>query len=237
MLPFFRKIRWRLAADNQFFKYSRYAVGEIVLVVVGILIALQINNWNENRKNSNLERKLLTELISDLETNIESLNASNMSNVKSIAGIDSLIYHFNNSTSSDSLRSFLSGSVYISTLNLSYSSFESMKTIGFEIINDDQIRLSIIDLFEISYTHHVRSINEVEQTYFQTYMDWYMNNRHKINLILESPTIRNGGTYNFMRNYVESKRIWKTDMIEGNNRLIVETKALKELIVTYLTRP
>ena len=160
-----------------------------------------------------------------------------MSNVKSIAGIDSLIYHFNNSTSSDSLRSFLSGSVYISTLNLSYSSFESMKTIGFEIINDDQIRLSIIDLFEISYTHHVRSINEVEQAYFQTYMDWNMNNRHKVGLILESPTIRNGDTYNFMRNYVESKRIWKTDMIEGNNRLIVETKALKELIVTYLTRP
>ena len=38
MLPFFRKIRWRLAANNQFFKYSRYAIGEIVLVVIGILI-------------------------------------------------------------------------------------------------------------------------------------------------------------------------------------------------------
>ena len=50
MLPFFRKIRWRLAKDNQFFKYSRYAVGEIILVVIGILIALQINNWNEERK-------------------------------------------------------------------------------------------------------------------------------------------------------------------------------------------
>ena len=49
MLPFFRKIRWRLASGNDFFKYSRYAVGEIVLVVIGILIALQVNNWNESR--------------------------------------------------------------------------------------------------------------------------------------------------------------------------------------------
>lgn len=50
MLPFFRKIRYRLAKDNQFFTYSRYALGEIVLVVIGILIALYINNWNEKRK-------------------------------------------------------------------------------------------------------------------------------------------------------------------------------------------
>mgnify|MGYP001828343958 FL=1 len=49
MINFFRKIRKQLADDNQFFKYSRYAIGEIVLVVVGILIALQINNWNESQ--------------------------------------------------------------------------------------------------------------------------------------------------------------------------------------------
>ncbi len=49
MINFFRKIRHKLADNNQFFKYSRYAVGEILLVVIGILIALSINNWNENR--------------------------------------------------------------------------------------------------------------------------------------------------------------------------------------------
>ena len=50
MIPFFRKIRKTLADDNKPLKYFRYAIGEIVLVVIGILIALQINNWNENRK-------------------------------------------------------------------------------------------------------------------------------------------------------------------------------------------
>ena len=66
MLPFFRKIRWRHAADNQFFKYSRYAIGEIVLVVIGILIALQINNWNEQRKLKGREIELLLQMRSNL---------------------------------------------------------------------------------------------------------------------------------------------------------------------------
>lgn len=69
MLPFFRKIRWRLAQDNQFFKYSRYAFGEIILVVIGILIALQINNWNEEKKENkhflNNLRGMRSDLISD----------------------------------------------------------------------------------------------------------------------------------------------------------------------------
>lgn len=50
MINFFRRIRKKLADDNQFLKYSRYAIGETVLVVFGILIALQINSWNEQRK-------------------------------------------------------------------------------------------------------------------------------------------------------------------------------------------
>jgi len=59
MTPFFRRIRRKLANNNQFLMYSRYAIGEIVLVVVGILIALQINNWNEYRKERLKERAYL----------------------------------------------------------------------------------------------------------------------------------------------------------------------------------
>jgi len=50
MINFFRKIRKQLADDNKPLKYMRYAIGEIVLVVLGILIALSINNWNEEQK-------------------------------------------------------------------------------------------------------------------------------------------------------------------------------------------
>ncbi|UCD62505.1 MAG: hypothetical protein JSV59_14015 [Flavobacteriaceae bacterium] len=73
MIGFFRKIRRKLADDNQFFKYSRYAIGEIVLVVVGILIALQINNWNNNRIGHLNEKVLLSYIIEDLRYDHEIL--------------------------------------------------------------------------------------------------------------------------------------------------------------------
>ena len=60
MFKFFRQIRQSLLSDGKFSKYLLYALGEIVLVVIGILIALQINNWNENRKT---ERKITDSLI------------------------------------------------------------------------------------------------------------------------------------------------------------------------------
>ena len=54
MLRFFRRIRKRLLDDGDLFRYAAYAIGEILLVVVGILIALQINNLNEERKEATL---------------------------------------------------------------------------------------------------------------------------------------------------------------------------------------
>lgn len=67
MINFFRTIRQNLLAGNKFSKYLVYAIGEIILVVIGILIALQINNWNEERKEKQLETQLIDLLISDLE--------------------------------------------------------------------------------------------------------------------------------------------------------------------------
>ena len=70
MIPFFRKIRYRLAQENQFLKYSRYAIGEIVLVVIGILIALQINTWNNNRIEINSITNYYERIISELDKEI-----------------------------------------------------------------------------------------------------------------------------------------------------------------------
>lgn len=66
MIKFFRKIRQKLLSENKFSKYLIYAVGEIILVVIGILIALQINNWNESRKNAKLQYAALSSLKQNL---------------------------------------------------------------------------------------------------------------------------------------------------------------------------
>ena len=66
MIPFFRKIRKKMADDNRPLKYMRYAIGEIVLVVIGILIALQINTWNEGRKTRIITHEYLNNIKNDL---------------------------------------------------------------------------------------------------------------------------------------------------------------------------
>jgi hypothetical protein len=69
MINFFRKIRKRLADQNKPLKYFRYAVGEIVLVMVGILLALQVNNWNENRKDQSELRNIFQNILQDMKGN------------------------------------------------------------------------------------------------------------------------------------------------------------------------
>ena len=66
MIKFFRKIRYDLIVTNKTAKYFKYAIGEIVLVVIGILIALSINNWNEDRKSRKQEVKYLKNLQTDI---------------------------------------------------------------------------------------------------------------------------------------------------------------------------
>ena len=66
MIKFFRKIRYDLMEKNKTGKYFKYAIGEIALVVIGILIALSINNWNEGRKNQVLVKNYTQNLIKDL---------------------------------------------------------------------------------------------------------------------------------------------------------------------------
>ena len=73
MIKFFRKIRQKMLTENKFSKYLIYAIGEIVLVVIGILIALSINNWNQDRIELKETKVLLSNLRLDVEENIKNL--------------------------------------------------------------------------------------------------------------------------------------------------------------------
>ena len=75
MIKFFRHIRKSFLMENKTGKYFKYAIGEIVLVVIGILIALQINNWNENRKTNLKSQVYIEKIISDLVKDTININA------------------------------------------------------------------------------------------------------------------------------------------------------------------
>ena len=74
MIKFFRHIRQNLIMENKTSKYFKYAIGEIVLVVIGILIALQINNWNELKKQEKLEQEYYCRLLEDVNQDLEQIN-------------------------------------------------------------------------------------------------------------------------------------------------------------------
>ena len=74
MIKFFRKIRYDLMEKNKTGKYFKYAFGEIVLVVIGILIALSINNWNETNKNEREQIVFLNNLKNDLKNDLIQLD-------------------------------------------------------------------------------------------------------------------------------------------------------------------
>ena len=76
MIKFFRHIRKSLLMENKTSKYFKYAIGEIILVVIGILIALQINTWNENRKEKLEENAILQNLNDEFSANKKLLDSS-----------------------------------------------------------------------------------------------------------------------------------------------------------------
>jgi hypothetical protein len=97
MIKFFRKIRQRLLAENKISKYLIYAIGEIILVVIGILIALQINNWNEQRKQDAQIAKYAKSFVIDLEKDIAMMDTINNTAKQISIRIDSLANYIRNS--------------------------------------------------------------------------------------------------------------------------------------------
>jgi hypothetical protein len=105
MIKFFRKIRQKLLMENKTGKYFKYAIGEIFLVVIGILIALQINNWNSDRINSNVEIEYLKGISSNLSMDIRELERHFKLDTLKLNAFTHLIRAFNvdNINSNDAL--------------------------------------------------------------------------------------------------------------------------------------
>lgn len=117
MAKLFRHIREKLVRENRFTRYIVYAIGEIILVVIGILIALQINNWNEDRKEKIKEIKLLSALQEDFQTNQKNLQKALNSYPKIEHRLESQLTFLGNTNQlmNDSIKDFLSISGFYNT--------------------------------------------------------------------------------------------------------------------------
>lgn len=149
MMKFFRKIRQKLLQDNHFSKYLLYAIGEIALVVIGIVIALQINNWNENRKIRKLELTLLKELNENLESDIHDMNFNRGFHERGVLSANIILFSFeNNFPQNDSLNKHYGKVSLIPMFLRTETAYNSFQANGMRIIKNDSLRIIITQYYE-----------------------------------------------------------------------------------------
>ena len=110
MIKLFRRVRQRLLTENKFSRYLLYGIGEVLLVVIGILIAVQINAWHENRTLKINETNILNQLKIDLKENHKELSElKELMQVNNICGKKILSHLQYNDKVTDSLRYWVEG--------------------------------------------------------------------------------------------------------------------------------
>ncbi|MEN8789459.1 MAG: DUF6090 family protein [Flavobacteriaceae bacterium] len=150
MIKFFRKIRKQLLAENKMSTYLVYAIGEIVLVVIGILIALQINNWNERKQERQVEMEMLRELKSGLEGDLSDIGYNLKAHQRYLKSQEIVIKWLNsNAPLQDSLKKHFSHVTKGTTFLFNEGPYETVKQMGMRIISNKELRLRIQRLYDM----------------------------------------------------------------------------------------
>lgn len=143
MIKIFGQIRQNLLSKGKIGEYLKYAVGEIILVVIGILIALQINNWNENFKLKDEENRILKQLNAEFKTNkklLEVLNAKNKEVLNNLNKILALIPINPESVDLDSLSHYIIKTFDFNTFDPIQGTISELNNSSFKVITNDTLR-------------------------------------------------------------------------------------------------
>jgi len=152
MIKLFRTIRQKLVSESRFNKYVIYALGEIALVVIGILIALQINNWNEAYKNARMEKSYLINLQQDLISDLVRLDELKSNFEIAVKSKDFLTRAINlESGRSDSLGiNFRNLSSFVTDFIPNATTIDELKNSnGLYLISNPTLRRQIVTLYNI----------------------------------------------------------------------------------------
>ena len=154
MIKFFRKIRYKLMSENKTSRYFKYAIGEIVLVVIGILIALQINTWNQEFTEKKQERFILQRLQNDIYSDITQIenqlivNRDNLADFKTAANI---LLNLESGTIDIFIEKF-SNILNISGFDQNQTTFNNLISTGnIELIKNQTLLDAILSYYNSNY--------------------------------------------------------------------------------------
>jgi len=228
MINFFRKTRKKMADDNKPLKYMRYAIGEITLIIIGIILALQLNSWKDNRMVKAESQKLLDRLVVDLEHDLIYFDALEKEYKTWSEEIDLILDQVldNDSIKISELDDFIAGRISMNFLHVAQITYTEMFNSGKILnFNNDEILREIKLYYQYTETelHKINSDNEVfYQWSLETYGDEF-NILHRLvsrrNLDYIDWSWRNDPTRKEYKHF-ESINIYYKIAIEANIELI-----------------
>ncbi|TWO29623.1 hypothetical protein E1J38_014970 [Seonamhaeicola sediminis] len=182
MIKFFRKIRQNLLSENKFSKYLIYAIGEIVLVVIGILIALWINNWNQNRINKSRINGYLSSIITDLKSDIVEYERVIMSYEIGIENNSRILINDNyQQLEVDSIANLILG--FWNANRISSQTFQKIQSIGLqETLGTPEIEKAVNDYYNIYISQYNYLINWDKELTDRDNLFWNYNDKFETGL-------------------------------------------------------
>lgn len=170
MIKFFRQIRQNLIMENKSSKYFKYAIGEIILVVIGILIALQINNLNEVKKNQAFEKEILEQIRANLIKDKLSLEDVKINFEKAVSSSNRILSEDWSSLEQDSLKFWLGNIVQFERFYPLTNAYEVLKSKGLDQVSNKQLRFLLGSYYDDTASHAIKSIGDVEVSFNNDWM-------------------------------------------------------------------
>lgn len=239
MIKFFRRIRQKLLEENRFSKYLLYAIGEIILVVIGILIALQINNWNENQIQRKKERNILTEMQDDLNKNIQEFKVAITNEKMIIQNINDIIAEIKkDSTNFTEIGEKFVTTTWSEEVSYASTSYKQLNTLGAEIISNDSLRRAIVALYDVEYPKIKERVRAYSSNHFNSLVtpiiiEYLRIDSLDVGYIINPQKFKEDPK---VLNVLGDRRYWKKGVIGFDQLLVEKTEELYEMITKELAK-
>jgi hypothetical protein len=230
-MKIFRRIRHKLILDHKKSKYLKYALGEILLVVIGILIALQINNWNQKRIDKNTEQIYLNGLKEEFEISklkleeLININKKNYSGAKKIIELSTL--------NNDSTKELLFSKLLIETFSDDVA-FNSNNSLLVEMINSGNLKNLSNTVLRKQLTNWISTLDDISRQEEELsnqrikVLDMFRTDKYSLNTVFQQSGVSNQFGLPQTENEVNNLSLLNSKEFENNIILFIITSIATE---------